>query len=132
MKKTFLESNLTGTVCCLLFLKNLQQKVLRSSCRGSGLICFAVWIFIVLFYLLIHFNVWFGFNFIVGCYIHPPPLQSPSFSRVRPEKGPVSGGTRLTVTGRHLDAGSTVTVYIDKEECLFVKSVWIHRRQQIR
>uniref|UniRef100_A0A3B5AQ86 Plexin A3 n=1 Tax=Stegastes partitus TaxID=144197 RepID=A0A3B5AQ86_9TELE len=46
---------------------------------------------------------------------------SPSFSRVRPEKGPVSGGTRLTVTGRHLDAGSTVTVYIDKEECLFVK-----------
>lgn len=52
-------------------------------------------------------------------------LQSPSFSRVRPEKGPVSGGTRLTVTGRHLDAGSSVTVYIDKEECLFVKSVWI-------
>ena len=50
-------------------------------------------------------------------------LQSPSFARVRPEKGPVSGGTRLTVTGRHLDAGSTVTVYIDKEECLFVKSV---------
>uniref|UniRef100_A0A8D3DU16 Plexin A3 n=1 Tax=Scophthalmus maximus TaxID=52904 RepID=A0A8D3DU16_SCOMX len=46
---------------------------------------------------------------------------SPSFSRVRPEKGPVSGGTRLTVTGRHLDAGSSVTVYIDKEECLFVK-----------
>ncbi|KAG7224369.1 hypothetical protein INR49_004711 [Caranx melampygus] len=46
---------------------------------------------------------------------------SPSFSRVRPEKGPVSGGTRLTVTGRHLDAGSTVTVFIDKEECLFVK-----------
>ncbi|KAM7411082.1 hypothetical protein PAMA_021184 [Pampus argenteus] len=46
---------------------------------------------------------------------------SPSFSRVRPEKGPVSGGTRLTVTGRHLDAGSSVTVYIDGEECLFVK-----------
>ncbi|TMS16024.1 hypothetical protein E3U43_013317 [Larimichthys crocea] len=46
---------------------------------------------------------------------------SPSFNRVRPEKGPVSGGTRLTVTGRHLDAGSTVTVYINMEECLFVK-----------
>ncbi|KAM3872282.1 LOW QUALITY PROTEIN: plexin A3 [Diretmus argenteus] len=46
---------------------------------------------------------------------------SPTFNRVRPEKGPVSGGTRLTVSGRHLDAGSTVTVYIDKEECLFVK-----------
>uniref|UniRef100_A0A674PF06 Plexin-A3 n=1 Tax=Takifugu rubripes TaxID=31033 RepID=A0A674PF06_TAKRU len=45
----------------------------------------------------------------------------PSFSRVHPEKGPVSGGTRLTITGRHLDAGSTVSVYINKEECLFVK-----------
>ncbi|XP_031698178.1 plexin A3-like, partial [Anarrhichthys ocellatus] len=46
---------------------------------------------------------------------------SPTFTRVRPERGPVSGGTRLTVTGRHLDAGSSVTVFIDKEECLFVK-----------
>lgn len=50
-------------------------------------------------------------------------LQSPSFARVRPERGPVSGGTRLTVTGRHLDAGSSVSVFIEKEECLFVKSV---------
>ncbi|XP_013770673.1 plexin A3 [Pundamilia nyererei] len=46
---------------------------------------------------------------------------SPTFSRVHPEKGPVSGGTRLTVMGRHLNAGSSVTVYINKEECLFVK-----------
>ncbi|KAG5838863.1 hypothetical protein ANANG_G00228160 [Anguilla anguilla] len=27
---------------------------------------------------------------------------TPSFNRVRPEKGPVSGGTRLTLSGRHL------------------------------
>uniref|UniRef100_A0A3Q4GZY2 Plexin A3 n=1 Tax=Neolamprologus brichardi TaxID=32507 RepID=A0A3Q4GZY2_NEOBR len=47
--------------------------------------------------------------------------DSPTFSRVHPEKGPVSGGTRLTVMGRHLNAGSSVTVYINKEECLFVK-----------
>lgn len=53
-------------------------------------------------------------------------LQSPSFNRLHPEKGPVSGGTRLTITGRHLDAGSTVSVYINKEECLFVKSVPTH------
>uniref|UniRef100_A0A674E9T3 Plexin A3 n=1 Tax=Salmo trutta TaxID=8032 RepID=A0A674E9T3_SALTR len=46
---------------------------------------------------------------------------TPSFNRVRPEKGPVSGGTRLTISGRHLDAGSTVTVFIAQEECLFVK-----------
>lgn len=52
-------------------------------------------------------------------------LQSPTFSRVHPEKGPVSGGTRLTVMGRHLNAGSSVTVYINKEECLFVKLVGI-------
>uniref|UniRef100_A0A672Q650 Plexin A3 n=1 Tax=Sinocyclocheilus grahami TaxID=75366 RepID=A0A672Q650_SINGR len=46
---------------------------------------------------------------------------TPSFSRVRPEKGPVSGGTRLTISGRHLDAGSTVTVFLAQEECLFVR-----------
>ncbi|XP_035769246.1 plexin A3 [Neolamprologus brichardi] len=52
---------------------------------------------------------------------HPRITKSPTFSRVHPEKGPVSGGTRLTVMGRHLNAGSSVTVYINKEECLFVK-----------
>lgn len=52
---------------------------------------------------------------------HVSFLQSPSFTRVRPLTGPISGGTRLTVMGRHLDAGSAVTVFMDKEECLFVK-----------
>ncbi|TRY72813.1 hypothetical protein DNTS_009514 [Danionella cerebrum] len=46
---------------------------------------------------------------------------TPSFGRVRPEKGPVSGGTRLTISGRHLDAGSAVTVFLAQEECLFVR-----------
>ncbi|CDQ99181.1 unnamed protein product [Oncorhynchus mykiss] len=46
---------------------------------------------------------------------------TPSFNHVHPEKGPVSGGTRLTISGHHLDAGSTVTVFIAQEECLFVK-----------
>uniref|UniRef100_A0A671QPN7 Plexin A3 n=1 Tax=Sinocyclocheilus anshuiensis TaxID=1608454 RepID=A0A671QPN7_9TELE len=41
---------------------------------------------------------------------------TPSFNRVRPEKGPVSGGTRLTISGRHLDAGSAVTVFLAQEE----------------
>lgn len=57
------------------------------------------------------------FNFLSVC------PQSPSFNRIRPAIGPVSGGTRLTVFGRHLDAGSSVVVSINKEECLFVKSV---------
>uniref|UniRef100_A0A8C1I478 Plexin A3 n=1 Tax=Cyprinus carpio carpio TaxID=630221 RepID=A0A8C1I478_CYPCA len=48
---------------------------------------------------------------------------TPSFNRVRPEKGPVSGGTRLTISGRHLDAGSAVTVFLAQEECLFI-SYW--------
>lgn len=36
------------------------------------------------------------------------------------------------MTGRHLDAGSTVSVYIDKEECLFVKSVHLSVRLLVR
>uniref|UniRef100_A0A672QZN0 Plexin A3-like n=1 Tax=Sinocyclocheilus grahami TaxID=75366 RepID=A0A672QZN0_SINGR len=48
---------------------------------------------------------------------------TPSFNRVRPEKGPVSGGTRLTISGRHLDAGSAVTVFLAQEECLFGKNL---------
>lgn len=47
--------------------------------------------------------------------------QTPSFSRVQPDKGPVSGGTRLTVSGRHLDAGSAVTVFLAQEPCAFVR-----------
>ncbi|XP_035377715.1 plexin A3 isoform X2 [Electrophorus electricus] len=46
---------------------------------------------------------------------------APSIGQVWPEKGPVSGGTRLTVTGRHLDAGSSVTVFLAQEECRFIK-----------
>ncbi|XP_061112852.1 plexin A3 [Conger conger] len=46
---------------------------------------------------------------------------TPSFSKVRPEKGPLSGGTRLTISGRHLDAGSSVTVFVGQGECLFVR-----------
>uniref|UniRef100_A0A8C9VS73 Plexin-A3 n=1 Tax=Scleropages formosus TaxID=113540 RepID=A0A8C9VS73_SCLFO len=43
------------------------------------------------------------------------------FSRVHPEKGPVSGGTRLTILGKNLGAGSTVTVFLGQGECLFVR-----------
>ncbi|KAK2841359.1 hypothetical protein Q7C36_012938 [Tachysurus vachellii] len=46
---------------------------------------------------------------------------TPSFNRVQPDKGPVSGGTRLTISGRHLDAGSAVTVFLAQEPCVFVR-----------
>uniref|UniRef100_A0A8C5D0I5 Plexin A3 n=1 Tax=Gadus morhua TaxID=8049 RepID=A0A8C5D0I5_GADMO len=46
---------------------------------------------------------------------------NPSVGRLSPEKGPVSGGTRLTVWGRQLDAGSSVRVFIHQEPCLFLR-----------
>ncbi|KAJ3583199.1 hypothetical protein NHX12_034201 [Muraenolepis orangiensis] len=46
---------------------------------------------------------------------------SPSVGRLIPEKGPVSGGTRLTMSGRFLDAGSSVSIYVHKDPCLFLR-----------
>uniref|UniRef100_A0A8C9VF54 Plexin A3 n=1 Tax=Scleropages formosus TaxID=113540 RepID=A0A8C9VF54_SCLFO len=43
------------------------------------------------------------------CACNASAFHVPSFSRVHPEKGPVSGGTRLTILGKNLGAGSTVT-----------------------
>lgn len=64
----------------------------------------------------------------MGIHMQPQELgsvcvyrQTPSFSRVQPDKGPVSGGTRLTISGRHLDAGSAVTVFLAQETCVFVR-----------
>ncbi|XP_043936201.1 plexin-A3 [Protopterus annectens] len=45
----------------------------------------------------------------------------PSFNRVRPSRGPESGGTRLTVYGKHLDAGSMVTVTVGDGDCQVVR-----------
>ncbi|XP_014388727.1 PREDICTED: plexin-A3 [Myotis brandtii] len=46
---------------------------------------------------------------------------TPTFDRVRPSRGPASGGTRLTISGSSLDAGSTVTVIVRDGECQFVR-----------
>ncbi|XP_015427202.1 PREDICTED: plexin-A3 [Myotis davidii] len=46
---------------------------------------------------------------------------TPTFDRVRPSRGPASGGTRLTISGSSLDAGSTVTVIMRDGECQFVR-----------
>ncbi|XP_031206792.1 plexin-A3 [Mastomys coucha] len=45
----------------------------------------------------------------------------PSFDHVSPTRGPASGGTRLTISGTSLDAGSRVTVIIRDGECQFVR-----------
>ncbi|XP_067832342.1 plexin A3-like, partial [Heptranchias perlo] len=48
---------------------------------------------------------------------------TPSFSRVSPERGPASGGTRLTIFGRHLDAGSSVRASVGGAECQFIRRI---------
>uniref|UniRef100_A0A452R7E3 Plexin A3 n=1 Tax=Ursus americanus TaxID=9643 RepID=A0A452R7E3_URSAM len=46
---------------------------------------------------------------------------TPVFDRVNPSRGPASGGTRLTISGSSLDAGSKVTVTVRDGECQFVR-----------
>ncbi|XP_066436555.1 plexin-A3 [Eleutherodactylus coqui] len=46
---------------------------------------------------------------------------TPTFHEVNPMRGPASGGTRLTISGKNLDAGSSVSVLIRDSECRFVR-----------
>ncbi|XP_066489918.1 plexin-A4 isoform X1 [Tiliqua scincoides] len=36
-----------------------------------------------------------------------------------PKRGPVSGGTQVTITGKNLNAGSNVTVFFGEQPCIF-------------
>ncbi|GAA6096133.1 plexin-A1b [Tachysurus ichikawai] len=44
---------------------------------------------------------------------------SPYFTRVMPSRGPFSGGTKITIHGSHLNAGSAVSVKIGLNTCRF-------------
>ncbi|KAM6151718.1 plexin-A3 isoform 2-T2 [Rhynchocyon petersi] len=46
---------------------------------------------------------------------------TPTFHRVSPGRGPAAGGTRLTISGSFLDAGSKVLVTVRDGECRFVR-----------
>ncbi|KAL1021077.1 hypothetical protein UPYG_G00008430 [Umbra pygmaea] len=46
---------------------------------------------------------------------------TPFFTRVIPAQGPLSGGTRITIEGNHLNAGSSVTINIGRHPCHFKK-----------
>ncbi|TRY66611.1 hypothetical protein DNTS_021975, partial [Danionella cerebrum] len=46
---------------------------------------------------------------------------TPYFTRVQPAQGPLSGGTRITIEGNHLNAGSSVSVNIGRHLCQFQK-----------
>lgn len=50
-----------------------------------------------------------------------PDPQTPVLLSLRPTVGPVSGGTRLTVTGTHLDAGSNVSVALRGAPCPLIR-----------
>ncbi|RXN32550.1 plexin-A1 isoform X2 [Labeo rohita] len=44
---------------------------------------------------------------------------SPYFTRVLPSYGPISGGTRITIHGSHLNSGSAVSIKIGLNTCRF-------------
>uniref|UniRef100_A0A9J7YE69 Plexin-A1 n=1 Tax=Cyprinus carpio carpio TaxID=630221 RepID=A0A9J7YE69_CYPCA len=44
---------------------------------------------------------------------------SPFFTRVLPSYGPISGGTRITIYGSHLNSGSAVSIKIGLNSCRF-------------
>ncbi|XP_030623517.1 plexin-A1 [Chanos chanos] len=46
---------------------------------------------------------------------------SPFFTRVQPSQGPLSGGTRITIEGIHLNTGSSVSIKIGRSLCHFEK-----------
>ncbi|PKU35320.1 plexihypothetical protein [Limosa lapponica baueri] len=64
-------------------------------------------------------------------HIHWTPLHFPSpftseemtltLSDLKPKRGPVSGGTQVTITGNNLNAGSNVIVTFGRQPCLFYR-----------
>ncbi|XP_010778170.1 plexin-A1-like, partial [Notothenia coriiceps] len=51
----------------------------------------------------------------------PFTFVTPFFTRIQPSQGPISGGTRVTIEGSSLNAGSYVSVGIGQQPCYFKK-----------
>uniref|UniRef100_A0AAX7SRH4 Plexin-A1 n=1 Tax=Astatotilapia calliptera TaxID=8154 RepID=A0AAX7SRH4_ASTCA len=51
----------------------------------------------------------------------PFTFVTPFFTRIQPSQGPISGGTRVTIEGSYLNAGSYVSVSIGPLPCQFKK-----------
>ncbi|XP_037832878.1 plexin-A1 isoform X1 [Kryptolebias marmoratus] len=49
----------------------------------------------------------------------PFTFVTPYFTRIQPSQGPISGGTRVTIEGSYLNAGSYVSVSIGRQPCYF-------------
>uniref|UniRef100_A0A8C7ZD25 Plexin-A1 n=1 Tax=Oryzias sinensis TaxID=183150 RepID=A0A8C7ZD25_9TELE len=52
----------------------------------------------------------------------PFTFVTPFFTRIQPSQGPVSGGTRVTIEGSYLNAGSYVSVSIGLQSCHFKRN----------
>ncbi|KAM9786114.1 plexin-A1-like [Neosynchiropus ocellatus] len=51
--------------------------------------------------------------------LRPFTFVTPFFSSIQPSQGPISGGTRVTIEGSYLNAGSYVSVSIGSQPCHF-------------
>lgn len=45
--------------------------------------------------------------------------QTLTLADLKPSRGPMSGGTQVTITGTNLNAGSNVVVMFGNQPCLF-------------
>lgn len=52
-----------------------------------------------------------------------PTVQIPRIINLKPNRGPVSGGTIVNITGSHLDAGSNVSVMFKDQPCTYLRLV---------
>lgn len=43
---------------------------------------------------------------------------NPKIHRIEPKRGPMAGGTKLSIFGEHLNAGSHVQAFIDDVPCI--------------
>lgn len=74
-----------------------------------------------------HTNLlFFFFYFLIAKFSIPPHLcfsasfaQTPTVAGLSPSRGPESGGTKVTIMGENLGAGSTVTVLFGNQTCEF-------------
>lgn len=64
----------------------------------------------------------FVFHWYLSCLV-----QTPFFTRIQPSQGPVSGGTRVTIEGSYLNAGSYVAVSIGPQSCHFKRYGVVHQ-----
>ena len=59
-------------------------------------------------------------------------LQEPRITDFEPKIGPISGGTRITVRGHHMDAGTTITASVIGLPCNVTRYKATPRRSHLK